>query len=141
MSLRALVLLQVVYGGEQSLSWEAESCRSAVGLEDEFTVHVLGSKHNFSVLRGVPFPLGYDGLVFLSCQYLGCALGCWGARCSEHECKGLLLILGICHPCGKGVSCDSLLTDGLREMTGNFLGITQENKPYVPQLGKEHNFP
>lgn len=31
------------------MSWEAESCRSAVGLEDEFTVHVLGFKSPISV--------------------------------------------------------------------------------------------
>lgn len=77
----------------------------------------------------------------MSCQYVGYALGCHRARCSAHVCEGLFLIQGIYHPCGKGASCDSLLIDGMREMTRNVLGFTQENKPCVPQLGKEHSFP
>lgn len=58
-----------------------------------------------------------------------------------HVCKELLLILGICEPHGKEESYDCLFTDGLREMTRDFLGATQENKTYVPQLGEEQNFP
>lgn len=87
--LSPLVLLQVVHGGEQSSSLAAESCRSAVGLEDEeFRVHVLGFKSPISVCY-MKFPFHKDMMiwVFLSCQYLGYGLGCCGARCSAHVCK------------------------------------------------------
>ena len=59
---------------------------------------------------------------------------------ATHVCKGLLPILGICKPHGKGESCDCLFTDELREITRDFLGAMQENKTYTSQLGEEQNF-
>lgn len=65
--LSPLVLLQVVYGGEQSSSLAAESCRSTVGLEDEeFIVHVLGFKSPISVCY-VKIPFHKDMMIWFSC--------------------------------------------------------------------------
>lgn len=117
---------------------------------EKFIVHLLGFKsptisvcYAKLVCRVLSIRVRWSGFL-LVVGPVDTWVTSWAAMVpgAVHVCKGLLPILAICSPHGKGENCDCLFTDGeLEEMTRDFLGATQENKTYLPLLGEEHNFP